>query len=129
MNTSPDELRGVPKGWAHVACPLPLGAKRQNFFSLFYFFSVFQNKMAEIRGANDFWSICFYMKNLGSPLDELAPTGESPLRRPCHGVKYRAQIQPTPLQGNQTRPQTFSLKKYSPISTRYPFTCHLHGLF
>ena len=43
--------------------------------------------------------------------------------RALHGAKSLAQIQPAPLQENQTRPETVSLDIYSPYPTHYPFTC------
>ena len=62
-----------------------MGPQGQNFkaFILLYFtfFSYFQNKVTEPRGEK-FGGSCFLMKILGTPLDELAPTGENPWRRP-----------------------------------------------
>ena len=39
--------------------------------------------MTEIRGENIFWGVSgFLNENLSTPLDELAPTGKNPWRRP-----------------------------------------------
>ena len=77
MDSSLDELRGVSKGWAHGAATL--GAKFQNFNLIKFYltlFSCFQNKVAEIQAENIFGVPDYLMKIMGTPLDELAPTGK-----------------------------------------------------
>ena len=84
MDTSLDELKGVPKGWAHGAQAPPPRGKISKLLFYFTFFSYFQNKVAEIRGENNFFGkAIFKMKILGTFIDELAPTGENPWHRHC----------------------------------------------
>ena len=49
--------------------------------------------------------------------------------RALHGAKFRAQIQPAPLQKNQTQTQTVFIAKNIPQNpTRYPLTrTYVHG--
>ena len=91
MDISLDELRGVPKGWAHGARrPSPqVQNLKKNFkfyFILLYFFPLFSKIKCPKPEKKINFGVYFFLKILGTPLDELAPTGENPWRRPCRAA-------------------------------------------
>ena len=80
MNNSLDDLRGVPKGWAHGP---PRSKIFKTLFYFFYFSPIFKIKWSKSEEKITSWCRYFFlMKILGRPLDELAPTGKNPWRRP-----------------------------------------------